>query len=53
MPEFLGGLVVEIMGSLIDKAGTYLRQIMRQHQGDIQVMSEVGRGTILTLIFLD
>jgi two-component system, NtrC family, nitrogen regulation sensor histidine kinase NtrY len=28
------------------------RQIMRQHQGDIQVVSEVGKGTILTLIFL-
>jgi two-component system, NtrC family, nitrogen regulation sensor histidine kinase NtrY len=28
------------------------RQIMRQHQGDIQVVSEVGRGTILTLIFV-
>jgi signal transduction histidine kinase len=28
------------------------RQIMRQHQGDIQVVSEVGRGTILTLIFI-
>ncbi len=28
------------------------RQIMRQHQGDIQVVSEVGKGTILTLIFI-
>ncbi|MCC6725491.1 MAG: ATP-binding protein [Saprospiraceae bacterium] len=28
------------------------RQIMRQHQGDIQVVSEVGKGTILTLIFV-
>lgn len=28
------------------------RQIMRQHQGDIQVVSEVGKGTIFTLIFI-
>lgn len=28
------------------------RQIMRQHQGDIQVVSEAGRGTVFTLIFM-
>ena len=28
------------------------RQIMRQHQGDIQVVSEEGRGTVFTLIFM-
>ncbi len=28
------------------------RQIMRQHQGDIQVVSEEGNGTIFTLIFM-
>ena len=28
------------------------RQIMRQHQGDIQVVSEEGRGTVFTLVFL-
>lgn len=28
------------------------RQIMRQHQGDIQVVSEEGKGTVFTLIFL-
>ncbi|MBI1227244.1 MAG: GHKL domain-containing protein [Bacteroidetes bacterium] len=28
------------------------RQIMRQHQGDIQVVSEVERGTVFTLIFM-
>ncbi|MBK9017815.1 MAG: GHKL domain-containing protein [Saprospiraceae bacterium] len=28
------------------------RQIMRQHQGDVQVVSEEGKGTVFTLIFL-
>lgn len=28
------------------------RQIMRQHQGDIQVVSEAGRGAVFTLVFM-
>jgi two-component system, NtrC family, nitrogen regulation sensor histidine kinase NtrY len=28
------------------------RQIMRQHQGDIQVVSEAGKGAVFTLVFM-